>query len=108
MNRTTHAIITLLVLVTTTAAAAKDAPSVEHGNKLFNSTSLGTNGKSCATCHPNGKRLEYIADLDEKKLLPIVNSCIVNALKGKSLADDSPELGSLVMYLNTFGKNNPK
>lgn len=104
MNRTTHSLIALFFLVTATAAAAKDAPSVERGSKLFNSTGLGTNGRSCATCHPGGKGLEDIADYDEKKLAALVDNCIVKALKGKSLAGDSPELGSLIMYLNTLGK----
>lgn len=108
MNHTTHAIISLLVLVSTTVATAKDTPSAEQGKKLFNSTSLGTNGKSCATCHPNGKRLDYIADHNEKTLQTLVNGCIVKALKGKSFSDDSPELGSIVMYLNTLNKADPK
>ena len=56
-----------MVLATATAAA-KDAPSVERGSKLFNSAALGTNGKSCATCHPGGKGLEDVADYDGKKM----------------------------------------
>lgn len=108
MNRTTYALIALFVLATATVAAAKDAPSVERGSNLFNSTSLGTNGRSCATCHPGGKGLEDVADYDNNKLKMAVNTCIVKALKGKSIADNSPDLDSLVMYLNTFGTAKPK
>jgi len=106
MNRTSHVLIALMVLVTATAAA-QDAPSVERGSKLFNSAALGTNGKSCATCHPGGKGLEDVADYDGKKMAQYVNNCIKNALKGKPLTDDSADMGSLVMYLNKLGKAKP-
>jgi len=108
MKLTSHVLIALMVLVTATVAAAKDAPSVERGSKLFSSASLGTNGRSCATCHPGGKGLEDVADYDEKKMVTYVNNCIEKALKGKSLAGDSADMGSLVMYLNTLGKAKSK
>lgn len=104
MNLSSRILIALLFVLTATAAAAKDAPSVERGSKLFNSTALGTNGRSCATCHPGGKGLEDVADYDEKKMATYVNNCIEKALKGKSLTGDSADMGSLVMYLNTLGK----
>lgn len=107
MKLTSHVLIALMVLATATAAAAKDAPSVKRGSKLFNSTALGTNGRSCATCHPNGKGLEDVADYDGKKMATLVNNCIEKALKGKPLAGDSTDMGSLVMYLNTLGKAKP-
>ncbi|MHB8058533.1 MAG: cytochrome C [Desulfuromonadaceae bacterium] len=108
MKLTSHILIALMVLVTATAAAAQDAPSVERGSKLFNSAALGTNGKSCATCHPGGKGLEDVADYDGKKMATYVNNCIKKALKGKPLADDSADMGSLVMYLNKLGKAKSK
>ena len=108
MNRTYHILTALFFMLTATAAAAQDAPSVERGSKLFNSTALGTNGKSCATCHPGGKGLEDVADYDGKKMATYVNNCIEKALKGKPLANDSADMGSLVMYLNTLGKAKPQ
>jgi len=84
-------------------ATAADGPSIKRGNELFNSTSLGTNGKSCAGCHPDGKGLEDAADNDKKTLAKISNQCLVKALKGKSLPDGSVELDSLVMYLGSLG-----
>lgn len=106
MKRTIFALIAVLVLAT--AAAAEEAPSAEHGKKLFNSTSLGTNGKSCASCHPDGKGLEDAADYDQETLTKLANKCIEKALKGKTLADDSPDLSSLVMYMNTLGAAKPE
>jgi cytochrome c len=77
-------------------------PSTERGKELFNSTTLGTNGKSCASCHAGGKKLEEAAGYDQKQLEQIVNQCIVNALKGNALASGSPDLTSLVSYLKTL------
>ena len=101
MDRSIQAFIALFVL--TTVASAAGVASIEQGNKLFKSTLLGTNGRSCAGCHPDGKGLEEAAAYDKKTLATIANRCIVKALDGKALAVDSPELTSLVLYLNTFG-----
>ncbi|MDD2271371.1 MAG: cytochrome C [Desulfuromonadaceae bacterium] len=108
MNRTSHVLIALLVLVSASIAAAKDAPSVERGSKLFNSDVLGTNGRSCATCHPGGKGLEDVANAEAKELVTPVNNCIVKAMKGKALSGNSAEMHSLVMYLNKLGKAKPQ
>ena len=37
-----------------TAMQSKQMGSTANGKKLFNSTSLSTNGQSCASCHPGG------------------------------------------------------
>lgn len=84
-------------------AAAVDIPSSERGKELFNSTSLGTNGKSCASCHRNGHGLEQVGDRDEATLAGIVSRCILGPLKGKEFASDSSDLMSLVMYVRTLG-----
>ncbi|QEM70195.1 cytochrome C [Geobacter sp. FeAm09] len=78
------------------------SPSPERGKELFNSVALGTNGKSCASCHPGGKGLEKSAASDPEKLAKVVNRCIVKALKGKALPSKSPDLASLVSYLKTI------
>jgi mono/diheme cytochrome c family protein len=95
-------IFCMLALATAIAAAA-DAPSIQRGKELFNSTSLGTNGKSCSSCHRDGRGLDQIADKDEAALADTVNQCILKPLKGKELAGDSNDLKSLVMYLQTLG-----
>ena len=99
MDRTIQAFIVMFIL--TAVAIAAGGPSIERGNELFNSALLGTNGKSCADCHPDGKGLEGVADYDENELAKITNQCIVKALSGKPLADGSLEMTSLVMYMNT-------
>jgi len=101
------AILTMSVVLVSLAMAAGQ-PSVERGRDLFNSAGLGTNGKSCASCHPGGKGLETAAASGQKKLEKVINQCIVKALKGKALAPGSPDLASLVAYLETLAPANAK
>lgn len=106
MQRSILTLITLFVL--TTAAQAADGPTTERGKELFGSASLGTNGRSCAVCHPDGKDLQDVGDNDDKTLAKITNKCIVKALKGKALADGSADMTSLIMYMKTVGGNKSK
>lgn len=101
MDRTIQVFIALFVLATVATAAGW--PSIDHGKELFNSNLLGTNGRSCSTCHPDGKGLEEAADYDDKALAKIVNRCIVKSLNGKAVDAGSPDLTSLIMYLKTLG-----
>ena len=96
-------IIILCVLATAFLTGAANTPSIERGRELFNSTALGTNGKSCASCHGDGSGLSGVAAIDGARLAGIVNQCIRNPLKGKGLAADSSDMKSLVMYLRTLG-----
>ncbi len=91
----------LLVL----ALAGVAAPSVERGRTLFGDKSLGTNGRTCASCHEGGKRLEDLGEYDDVKLGEYANTCIKGMLKGKPLAPGSVDLRSLVLYLRTFRKD---
>ena len=88
--------------VTASLATAAGAPSIERGKELFGSTNLGTDGKSCSTCHSQGKGLVDAAGYDEVRLENIINQCIKKALKGAGFARDSAELKSLVMYVQTL------
>src|SRR5512133_285194 len=106
MNRTILTFIAMSLLAT--VATAADGPSVNRGKELFTSTQLGTNGKSCAGCHPDGKGLENAAAFDEKKLVKVTNMCIEKALKGTALPDNSSDLSSLIMYQKTIGATTAK
>lgn len=92
----------LMLLLIASPCFAVEATSVENGKQLFESTELGSNGKSCSSCHPQGKGLEKIATYDDAKLKTIVNTCIRNALKGKALDPESTELASLLSYLRSL------
>jgi cytochrome c553 len=95
-------VICLLLLLSTAVANAAAGPSLERGKALFENDKLGSNGKSCATCHPNGKRLEWAATFEESRLANIVNKCIEQSLKGKPLDPAADDMRSLLMYLKTF------
>ena len=97
------------IALTIMTAAALAAPawaesqaSVEHGKELFNSRSLGSNNKSCATCHPNGSKLQRAASYADKRLVKIVNLCIVKMLRGNPLPADSADMASIIQYLKTL------
>jgi len=83
-------------------AWAEAGPSLERGKELFNSAKLGTNGKSCATCHRDGKNLEKAAAYSNEKLRDIINQCIKNPLEGDGLASDSSDMKSLIIYLRSL------
>lgn len=83
-------------------AWAEAGPSLERGKELFNSAKLGTNGKSCATCHRDGKNLEKAAAYSNEKLRDIINQCIKNPLEGKGLDLSSSDMKSLIIYIKAF------
>ena len=84
--------------------ASDELNSVERGKDLFHSTRLGSNGKSCATCHPDGDNLHDAASYKETRLVKIVNMCIRSMLAGKPLPAESDDMASLVKYLRTFAE----
>jgi len=78
------------------------AANVEKGKALFNDPKFGggTAGMSCNSCHPDGKGLEKAGD--RKDLEKQVNSCIMNALKGKGIDPKSAEMADIVAYLKSL------
>jgi cytochrome c len=95
--------ISVLTLFGLTVSAATN-PTLEQGRNIFNNTSLGSNGKSCAVCHPNGKGLDNLADYGDGELTGIINHCIRSALEGKELEPASMEMKSLIEYMRSLGK----
>jgi hypothetical protein len=89
-------------LGTVTGAVGADLPSFERGGKLFASTALGTSGKSCATCHPDGTRLGGVSALSDEELTDTINGCIAGPLKGVRLDPESADMKSLLLYLRSF------
>ncbi len=103
MKRTSLAlvIIALGLAAGSPATAAHHEASVENGKALFNDPKLGTTGRSCNDCHENGKGIEKAAG--RKDLDSVVNGCITQALKGKALDVKSPDMQSLIIYINSLG-----
>lgn len=83
---------------------ANEAPSLSLGKTLFESTELGTTGKSCQNCHPQGKGLDMIGDFNDEELKDIINACLRDALGGKMISLESQEMVALHDYVRTFEK----
>ena len=90
-------IVMLAALVS--LAVVADGPSIERGKELFTSAQLGTTGKSCDSCHIDAKGLEQAAVYDEGQLRVIINQCIKKSLRGNVIDPASPEMKSIVMYI---------
>lgn len=99
--RIAQALIALL-LVSFSVCSAVEGPSLELGKTLFEATTLGSNGNSCATCHPKGKGLDEIQAYDDGMLKEMINFCIRDALKGTMLSFESQELEALRRYLRSL------
>lgn len=98
----------LLLLAACTAIAVQTA-TPEQGRALFESQALGTNGRSCASCHADGKGLDQSGDFTDAELKDIINACIRDALHGAKLNDDAAELDSLLLYIRDLqGVQHPR
>ena len=105
------ALIAIVMLIASAVLAMSHTPE-DRGKTLFNDTKLGggTSGKSCGTCHPDGKGLEGIGSKKEwktpggetKSLEEAVNICVTMALKGKALDVKSEQMKDLVSYLKSI------
>lgn len=88
------------------------AADVAKGKALFNDPKLGgaTSGKSCNSCHPNGKGLEMAADKKEFNIMgkkqngleEAVNFCIQMALKGKPIDPKGSDMANIVAYIKSL------
>ena len=105
------ALIAIVMLFASAVLAMSHTPE-DRGKALFNDTKLGggTAGKSCGTCHPDGKGLEGIGSKKDwktpggetKSLEEAVNICVTMALKGKALDVKSEQMMDLVSYLKSI------
>lgn len=100
----------LVMAVTLSLAYAADA---DKGKALFESPTLGggTTGKSCSSCHPDGKGLGgdlfdrkklAIMDMDKDSVEEVVNVCIENPLGGTAIDPQGEEMQDLIAYLKTL------
>ncbi len=93
--------IVLTVFLGAGISFAIQGASVDRGKALFNDPKLGTTGKSCNDCHPGGKGIEKAGA--KKELVTIVNACVTEALQGKALDVNSPEMQSIILYIKSLG-----
>jgi thiosulfate dehydrogenase/tetrathionate reductase SoxA/TsdA-like protein len=89
---------------------------VNEGNKIFHSDKLlgGTIGVSCDMCHPDAANThpetypKYQEQLQRVALLrDMINWCIENPVKGRTLTPDDPKLRALEAYILAQRKSVP-
>lgn len=105
-------ILMLTMIALGLALSGVYAADVAKGKALFNDPKLGgaTSGKSCNSCHPDGKGLEKAGTKKEfnimgKKqngLAAAVNFCIENAMKGKAIDPKGEDMANIVAYINSL------
>lgn len=98
-------LFTVALLCLSMTAQAVESPTMDLGKTLFESTELGTTGRSCSTCHTGGKGLNMIGDFNDIELKEIINACIRDALIGQIIAIESQEMDALLKYVRTYQKN---
>ena len=98
------------------AVAGPVEDAVASGEKLFADAGLGTNGKSCSSCHTElGKgenkltgrspfpkvfsMAKKVRTLDQK-----IQMCVTGAMKGPALAWDDDKLADLASYVNALNQ----
>lgn len=94
------------------------AADVAKGKALFKDPKLGggTSGKSCNSCHPDGKGLENAGDKKEfnimgkkqKSLEEAVNFCIEMALKGKAIDPKGTDMANIVAHIKSLKGKAPQ
>ena len=107
MKRLTRLVI-CAVLINVSGAWGAELPSLERGQKLFASEKLGTSGTSCASCHPDGKKLKGVPTSSDEELADTINRCLAGPLKGKQLDPASSDMKSLVLYLKSIAAGTGK
>ena len=98
-------IIIIAAVLAGSLAISQEQASSDKGRMLFNDPKLGANGKTCNTCHPNGKGLERAGS--RANLVDIINGCITIPLKGTAFAPQSVEMQSLVLYIKSLSSTQP-
>ncbi|HQU15964.1 MAG: hypothetical protein B7Z66_07830 [Chromatiales bacterium 21-64-14] len=123
----------VLGMASSVVLAGPEAPAlraaIHDGAKLFAAPSLGSNGRSCQSCHlnggkgagilPNGKRIpslrnaaaifpRYSGKAGKVRTMTMqVNHCIQGGLGGMPLDYDSSKMVALDSYLNSLATGEP-
>lgn len=93
-----------VTLLAAASAFATEAPTLSLGKTLFESTELGNKGRSCSTCHPNGKGLDMVGDFNDAELKDLINACLRDALGAEMISFESQEMEALLGYVREFQK----
>ncbi len=88
----------------------------EKGKVFFNDPLFAgaTGGKTCNSCHPEGKGLDKTGSKKEFSIMgerqagldESVNFCIVHALKGNALSPQSEDMANIISYIRSLRDRN--
>lgn len=94
-------LIVLFLVFMAEIGGAEDTKTIELGKQLFNDPAfaMSTNDKSCNTCHPGGQGISAGANGDYANM---INRCIVGALKGQPLEEDSEKMQAMQAYIRSL------
>ncbi|HEY6012338.1 MAG TPA: hypothetical protein VIX18_12820 [Nitrospirota bacterium] len=98
-------IVLAALLITGMSGAKQHEASVDMGKALFKDAKLGTSGKTCDSCHTDGKGIENAGAKGD--LEKTINACVTTPLKGTALDAKSVEMQSLVLYIKSLGEKKP-
>ena len=112
MKRNAILIIAPIALILTFSVAfAMSHKAAEKGRALFENPNFAGGMKACNSCHPNGKGLSKAGSKTEFSIMgkkqnsleEAINICIVNANRGKAIAEDSKEMQEMVSFVKSLG-----
>jgi cytochrome c len=105
-------LLMLMCSIFVASGIALAAGNAAKGKALFNNPKFAgaTSGRSCNTCHPDGKGLKqagskkefHIAGEAQNSLEDAVNACIINAIAGKAIDPESAEMQDIVAYIRSL------
>ncbi len=101
-------LLIVVLFVTALSAGTVYSGDVKKGKELFKDSMLGTNGKSCNSCHSGGKNIDgsketfSILGSEQESVEDAVNFCIKMALNGKPLEKSDAKMEALASYLRTL------
>ena len=104
-------IVPIALILTFSVAFAMSHKAEERGKALFENPNFAGGKKACNSCHPNGQGLSNagskaefsIMGKKQNSLEEAINFCIVNANKGKAIAEDSKEMQEMVSFIKSLG-----
>ena len=104
-------IVPIALILTFSVAFAMSHKAAERGKALFENPNFAGGKKACNSCPPKGKGLSkagsktefFIMGKKQNSLEEAINFCIVNANKGKAIAEDSKEMQEMVSFIKSLG-----
>ncbi len=83
----------------------ESSEAVNQGKKIFIDPSLGTNGKSCGSCHREGEK-PLAGQKVNNHMIAYVQYCYEHAIGGEKVIDKS-KLDKLMAYFRSLQKSAP-